>query len=60
VLVASRSVFEVFSADEETFQNAQLWKNLLRHTCTEKLWEGERHDVAVEVWGKPPTRRNEA
>jgi len=53
VLVASRSVFEVFSADEETFQNAQLWKNLLRNTCTEKLWEGDRHDVAVEVWGNP-------
>jgi predicted RecB family nuclease len=51
VLVASRSVFEVFSADEETFQNAQLWKNLLRHTCTELLWEGERHGHQVTVWG---------
>src|SRR5699024_613263 len=30
VLVAARSVFELFSADEETFANAQLWKNLLR------------------------------
>ncbi|MDP9351131.1 MAG: AAA domain-containing protein, partial [Chloroflexota bacterium] len=30
VLVASRSVFNLFSADEETFANAQIWKNLLR------------------------------
>jgi hypothetical protein len=55
ILIAARSVFELFSADEETFQNAQLWKNLLRHTCTELLWEGERHDVHVEVWGNPVT-----
>ncbi len=58
ILVASRSVFEVFSADEETFQNAQLWKNLLRNTCTEKLWDGDRHDVHVEVWGNPPVHRD--
>jgi hypothetical protein len=51
VLVAARSVFELFSADEETFANAQLWKNLLRHTCTVPLWEGDRHGVHVEVWG---------
>jgi hypothetical protein len=55
ILVASRSVFELFSTDEETFQNAQLWKNLLRHTCTVPLWEGERHGVNVQVWGNPPT-----
>jgi hypothetical protein len=51
VLVASRSVFTLFSADEELFANAQLWKNLLRHTCTTKLWEGERGGHHVEVWG---------
>lgn len=60
VLVASRSVFEVFSADEETFQNAQLWKNLLRTTCTEQLWDGDLHGVHVEVWGNPPTTRAES
>jgi hypothetical protein len=54
VLVAARSVFEVFSADEETFENAQLWKNLLRRTCTLPLWTGERDGVPVEVWGNPP------
>src|SRR5262249_53618692 len=32
VLVASRSVFSLFSPDEETFRNSQLWKNLLRRT----------------------------
>jgi superfamily I DNA and/or RNA helicase len=51
VLVASRSIFEVFSGDEETFANAQLWKNLLRQTCTVPLWSGERGGKAVEVWG---------
>ncbi len=51
ILVASRSVFDLFSADEETFANAQLWKNLLRHTCTVPLWQGERHGHHVEVWG---------
>jgi len=51
VLVASRSVFTVFSADEETFAQAQLWKNLLRRTCTVKLWEGERDGQYVEVYG---------
>jgi hypothetical protein len=56
VLVASRSIFELFSADEETFANAQLWKNLLRRTCTVKLWEGSRNGHHVEVWGNPSTR----
>ena len=51
ILVASRAVFEVFSADEETFANAQLWKNLLRHTCTVPLWQGERDGHNVSVWG---------
>ncbi len=51
VLVASRSIFSVFSADEETFAQAQLWKNLLRRTCTVKLWEGKRDGQNVEVYG---------
>ncbi|HEX6122949.1 MAG TPA: ATP-binding protein, partial [Ktedonobacterales bacterium] len=51
VLVAARSVFTLFSADEEMFANAQLWKNLLRHTCTTHLWAGERGGHHVEVWG---------
>jgi hypothetical protein len=51
VLVASRTVFSLFSPEEEAFQNAQLWKNLLRRTCTVKLWEGEVEGFRVEVWG---------
>lgn len=51
ILVASRSVFEIFSADEETFANAQLWKNLLRETCTMLVWSGERDGHTVDVWG---------
>ena len=54
VLVASRSVFDLFSLDEETFVNAQLWKDLLHRTCTVPLWAGERCGQWVEVWGNPP------
>ena len=49
VLVASRSVFELFSPDEETFANALLWKNLLLRTCTTLLWEGDRDGTPVKV-----------
>jgi superfamily I DNA and/or RNA helicase len=55
ILVASRSVFSLFSADEDAFSNAQMWKNLLRRTCSVKLWEGEREGTWVEVWGSKRT-----
>lgn len=51
ILVASHAVFAQFSADEETFVHAQLWKNLLRRTCTVPLWRGDRDGHAVAVWG---------
>jgi hypothetical protein len=51
VLVASRSVFSLFSPEEEVFANAQLWKNLLTRACPTKLWEGERGGTPVIVWG---------
>jgi hypothetical protein len=51
ILIASRSVFTIFSTDEATYANAQIWKNLLRRTCTHQLWQGDRHGVQVEVWG---------
>jgi hypothetical protein len=51
ILVASQSVFSLFSPDEEAFANAQLWKNLLRRTCTVPLWSGAVEGVRVEVWG---------
>ena len=50
VLVASRSIFSLFSPDEETYANALLWKNLLRF-CPTLLWEGERDGRRVAVWG---------
>lgn len=51
VLVAARSVFTLFSADEQTFANAQLWRRLLRQTCRTLLWHGERDGHQIEVWG---------
>lgn len=51
ILVASRSVFSLFSPDEETFTNALLWKNLLARTCVNRLWAGVRDGVPVAVWG---------
>ncbi len=51
VLVASVSVFSLFSTDESVFESSQLWKNLLRRTCTFKLWEGQRDGHHVTVWG---------
>jgi superfamily I DNA and/or RNA helicase len=57
ILVASRSVFELFSPDEETFANAQLWKDLLFRTCTLPLWEGEFAGQRIAVWGNPPLTR---
>jgi hypothetical protein len=56
ILVASRSVFSLFSPDEEVFANSQLWKNLLLRTCTVKLWKGERGGRMVTVWGGPDGR----
>lgn len=55
-LAASRSVFGLFSTDEETFAHVQMWENPLRHTCTMKLWTGERDGRRVEAWGNVPTR----
>ncbi len=51
ILVASETVFGLFSPDEETFANSLLWKNLLQRTCTTLLWEGERGGRRVAVWG---------
>ena len=51
ILVASRSIFSLFSPDEETFTNSLLWKNLLLRTCSTLLWVGERGGKKVAVWG---------
>lgn len=52
---AARSVFNLFSFDEETFVHAQMWKNLLSRTCIVQLWERERAGRSIEVWGNVPT-----
>jgi hypothetical protein len=51
ILVASRSIFSVFSPDEEVFQNSLFWKNLLLRTCTTPLWDGERCGIRVVARG---------
>jgi len=54
ILVASESVFGLFSPDDEAFANSLLWKNLLLRTCSTLLWEGERGGKRVAVWGGGP------
>jgi hypothetical protein len=51
ILVASRSIFLLFSTDEEFFANSLLWKNLLLRTCSTLLWEGQWDGKRVAVWG---------
>ncbi|MCC6443760.1 MAG: PD-(D/E)XK nuclease family protein [Armatimonadetes bacterium] len=51
IVVASRSVFEFFSTEEELFLNSQLWKRMLRLACTEMLWADTREGQQVAVWG---------
>ena len=51
VLVASRSIFSYFTNDDDLFASAQLWKNLLRRTCTTRLYTGLHDGNEVEVWG---------
>jgi hypothetical protein len=54
ILVAARSVFDLFSPDEHLFQNSLLWKNLLHRTCNVALWNGTIEGHAVQVWGNQP------
>jgi superfamily I DNA and/or RNA helicase len=51
ILVAARSIFTVFSPDEETIVNSLLWKNLLARACPTLLWHGLRDGKRVSVWG---------
>jgi hypothetical protein len=48
ILVASRSIFTLFSPDAETFANARMLKNPLLRTRTVLLWEGEW----AAMWGR--------
>jgi superfamily I DNA and/or RNA helicase len=56
ILVAARSIFSLFSLDEEVFNNSLLWKNLLLRTCSTLLWKGERAGKRVDVWGGKETK----
>lgn len=58
VLVASRSIFSLFSPNEDAFANAQLWKSLLRRTCTTLLWEGDLQGHNVQVWGNTSSNQD--
>jgi superfamily I DNA and/or RNA helicase len=51
ILVASRTIFELFSPEEEVFLNSLLWKHLLLRTCTTSLWQGLYGTRSVAVWG---------
>ncbi len=51
ILIAGRTVFNTFVTDEELFAQTLLWKRLLRRTCTDLLWQGERHGHGVQVYG---------
>jgi hypothetical protein len=51
IVVVSRSVFSLFSPDEETFADSLLWKNLLVRACPTRMWEWERGGSRVSVWG---------
>jgi hypothetical protein len=58
ILVASQTIFEMFSPDEEIFQNSLLWKNLLQRTCTSCLWRGQFDGKMVTVWGGQDSGRS--
>lgn len=40
ILLASRTIFEMFRSEEEVFENSLPWKNLFLRTCTTCLWVG--------------------
>ncbi len=54
ILLAARTVFTMPIMDDETFMDAQIWRRLLRETCTVLLWEGEIDGTRTQVWGNPP------
>lgn len=56
ILLASRTVFTMPIMDDETFMDAQIWRRLLRETCTVLLWEGEIDGTRTQVWGNPPAQ----
>jgi hypothetical protein len=58
ILVASRSIFEYASVDEQAFNNAQIWKNLLRRSCKTELLKTILEEISVVVFGGPSHGRS--
>jgi hypothetical protein len=58
ILVVLRSIFALFSAEEEVFTSAPMWKNLLDRMCRQCLWRGIRDGIPEAVWGALPDRNN--
>ncbi len=52
VLIASRTIFEYVSTDDTGFENAQIWKNLLRRACRERLYEADIDGHEVAIYGR--------
>ena len=50
IIVSLRSIFSLFSPNEDSFASAQLRKFLLRHTCTTLLLEDEFVEHNMSVW----------
>lgn len=55
ILVASRSIFEYASINDEVFKNSQIWKNLLRRACKTELYRSDVEGREVIVYGCPVT-----
>ncbi len=54
VLVAAETVFELFSPEDELYENIELWRSIPRRWCREPLWRDEIDGVTVEVFGNAP------
>jgi hypothetical protein len=59
IVIAAKSVFDLFSPDEETFVNTRFWKNLVRRIGTILVWEGAIDGRQVRVFGNPPLVQDE-
>lgn len=51
IVVAAATVFGALPIDLPIFERAALWKRLRSYAAPHPLWDGTRHDVAVQVMG---------
>lgn len=56
IVVASRSVVQLLTSDLDIFGNAVIWKRLYYYWASDRLWEGIRCGVPVQLKGKPAAR----